>query len=151
MPNFIDTRDGYVNLDRVEKITRTVKGESILYGKDRAVLGVVVGEIENHIAQLLPCDGWEKLTWIAPVDVEPSWVFACPVIAWGLTLNNTIGPVTADEAYTFWPSQREPWGLRKVGGKEIFMSDDVTFPDAESWAADMQKRHERQVAKKAGN
>jgi hypothetical protein len=117
---FIDTADGYYNLDSIKKFSSwhtknsttkeyefsrieiTLKDDNIVISKAEHVYK----DLQNFIVQLIPAKN--NLVYLEIWnDEEEGWgTWEQPLIAWGLTASGSIVPVTPNGAKTghYWHS-----------------------------------------------
>ena len=134
---FVYVGGGYLNLSQIERVRIKRDGRHELI-----VNGAVVDD--NHpdfpaaIASVIQPQGeWECLSTISEEDGSLS-LYDEPILAWGFTVTGNLVPITAGEL----GGVEGEFGLRKVGDARVYTID-ITYPDADSWLLDQNRKQNK--------
>ena len=96
MSKFIHTSQGYINVDRIDRIVSKQEGVDIIVGGE--TIEASTSPAESGVVSVIPTQGqWEVLEYIDDAEYFSKYgqsYFIEPVIAWGLTLQGSLVPIT---------------------------------------------------------
>lgn len=145
---FLLTNEGMVNLAHVERAQHTGKSDYRLYDAQGHDIGIVASaQLDNCIESIItPAEPYDCLQiW---EDDGALFVTLSNVIAWGLSVNGWVYPITDDEIN----AKTANYALRRRGQERVDVPEDASFDNEAAWMAaearNRQREKERLAAKK---
>jgi hypothetical protein len=142
----IFTENGYLNLAFLKLAKPKPNGRLELIGHDDQVLDAdCPRHILNTVTETVrPAGDWEVLN-LQPEDDGPTTWYARPVLAWGVTLNGQIVPISSSDMDDVDTCYGRPQAIRKIGDPKVYCGG-AEYPDADAWFADALRREPKLVA-----